>query len=523
MAKNLIVSLFTWSGTKVTVMESATEPFVFPDAPYHDLLRTTAARLPDKTAVIFEQQRLTYRQLDAWSNQLAHAVMDIGLQKGDRVILATYNRPEFIVSFYALSKAGGVMSPMNPSYKAREVEHQVNDTEAQIAIVNETAWRTMQGIRERLPQLKYLICIDYVIGSDYGFHDLLAPYPATAPPDVALDPAADLLGLPYSSGTTSRPKGVMLTHRNLTCSHLQYMHAGRVTEDDISLIFVPFCHIYGWMLMGGAIAAGATQVVMARYNLQQALDLTQQHGITLFYANPPVLVDMADYPGLEDVDLSTVKYINSGGAPLPDEIFHKVKDRTGAFIARGYGMTEASLSGNFVPGETRKIIDPDTGRKLRVEEPGEVLIRGPHIMKGYWKDPQRTAEVLRDGWFHTGDIGKLDARGRIRIVDRVKDMIKYKGFAVSPTEVEGVLFEHPAVADCAVTAQPDSVAGELPLAYVVLREGEQVTPQELIDFVAARVAGYKKIHQAHLVSLIPRNDNGKIVKHALRTAAEAAS
>jgi acyl-CoA synthetase (AMP-forming)/AMP-acid ligase II len=500
-------------------MTSPPESFTLPAIPYYQLLRDAARRFPDKVAVIFQQQRWTYARLEGLSNRFARALFDMGLGKGDRVILATYNRPEFIVSFNAIAKVGGVVSPMNPSYKAPEVEHQVNDTEATIAIADATAWRTIQRIRERLPTLKYLICVDDVVGSEYTYADLLQPYPETPLPEVALDIAEDLLALIYSSGTTSRPKGVMLTHRNLLCSHLQYTVAGRVTSDDVSLIFLPFCHVYGLMLCGGAIAAGATQVVMERYNLEQVLQLTQAHRVTLLYANPPVLVEMADYPHLESVDFGSVKYINSGGAPLPDEIFERMKQRTNVFIARGYGMTEASLSGNFVPGEERKIVDAETGeRELGVGEPGEIIIRGPHIMKGYWKDAAQTARVIRNGWLYTGDIGVIDARDRIRIVDRKKEMIKYKGFAVSPTEIESVLFEHPAVADCAVTSQPDLSASELPIAYVVLKGGAAVAAQELIDFVAARVAGYKRLHQVSIVSTIPRNDHGKIVKSAFSPA-----
>jgi acyl-CoA synthetase (AMP-forming)/AMP-acid ligase II len=275
------------------------------------------------------------------------------------------------------------------------------------------------------------------------------------------------------------------------------------------------------MLMGGAVAAGATQVVMARYDLVQALQLTQQHHVTLFYANPSVLVDMANYPGLAAMDLSSVKYINSGGASLPDEVAQKVRQSTGVYIAKGYGMTEASLSGNWVPGEERKIVDPETGeRELGINEPGEIIIRGPHVMKGYWKDPAQTAQIFRNGWLYTGDIGVIDERGRLKIVDRKKEMMKYKGFAVSPTELEGVLFEHPAVADCAVVGKPNPQAGELPIAYVVPKQGHDFSPQELMAFVAERVAGYKKIHEVYIVDAIPRNSHGKIVKRVLLGARE---
>ena len=497
------------------------ETFVLPEVPYDELLRASAQAFPEKTAVIFQGQRFTYLQLEALSNRLTHALLDLGLRKGERVILATYNRPEFIISFYAIAKARGVISPMNPSYKAREVEHQVSDAEATIAIVDAAAWDTLATLRARLPHLRHVICVDEAPGYTLTFAQLIERFPDTPPPPIPIDIAEDLLALPYSSGTTSRPKGVMLTHRNLLCSHLQYIHAGRVTSEDVSLIFLPFCHVYGLMLMGGAIAAGATQVVMERYNLEEALKLTQRYRVTLFYASPPVLVDMANYGRLAEIDWRSVKYINSGGAPLPDEIVDKIRQTTGVYVARGYGMTEASVSGNWVPGEERKIVDAETGdRELGINEPGEIIIRGPHVMKGYWKDPERTAQVLRNGWLYTGDIGLIDERGRIKVLARKKEMIKYKGFSVSPTELEGVLFEHPAVADCAVVGHPDAYAGEVPVAYVVLKEEEHATPQELIQFVSERVAGYKRLHRVHLVSVIPRNSSGKILKRLLRGEGE---
>ena len=258
------------------------------------------------------------------------------------------------------------------------------------------------------------------------------------PPEAgAVDPAEDTFVLIYSSGTTGRPKGVMLAHRNLLASHLQYLQAGRVTEDDVSLLFVPVCHVYGLNLMGGALIAGATQILLPRYDLERCLALTERHRVTLFYATTSVLLDLCRYPRIQDRNLSTIRYINSGGTPLPSEVAAKVEKLVGIKVANGYGMTEAPISGSRVPGEERRVLDPETGRECAPGQPGEIVIRGPHVMKGYWRDPGLTAQVFRDGWLYTGDIGVLDHQGRLVIVSRSKEMIKYKGFAVSPLELEG--------------------------------------------------------------------------------------
>jgi long-chain acyl-CoA synthetase len=321
--------------------------------------------------------------------------------------------------------------------------------------------------------------------------------------------------LQYSSGTTGRPRGVMMTHRNLVASHLQYIHAGGVSDTDVSLLFVPFVHVYGTMLVGGALAAGATTVVMERYHLETSLKLVEVHRVTLYYCTTAVVIDLVQSGLGRQHDLSSIRYINSGGAPLPGEVRRQARKELGLPIANGYGMTEAPIVGHLVPGEERRICAPeDADRVLADGESGEIWVRGPQVMRGYWKDPEATASVLRNGWLRTGDIGHVDTQGRLIITARHKEMIKYKGFAVSPTELEGLLLAHPEISDCAVVgkAQPDG--NELPKAFLVLKNGEGA--DAAIEAVNSRVAEYKKIREFQVVPQIPRNDAGKVLKRLLQ-------
>ena len=489
--------------------------FVVPDLPWHALVEAAARRHPDKPAVIFNDCSVPYRPLWERALRLAGGLHRRGVRKGDRVCLALYNRPEFIHGMVAASWLGAAAVPMNPSYKTEECAHLLRDSGAAVALLEPRTWEAVQPIRERLRDLRLVVVTDGPAEGALPIAALDDDPPATP----KIDPSEDLFVLIYSSGTTGRPKGVMLTHRNLLACHLQYLSAGRVTDRDVSLLFVPACHVYGLNLVGGTLIAGATQILLPRYDLEQCLALTERYGVTLFYATTSVLLDLCRAPRIQERNLSTIRYINSGGAPLPPEVAAKVEKLVGVRVASGYGMTEAPISGSRVPGEERRVVDPETGRECAPGEPGEIVIRGPHVMKGYWRDPDLTSRVLRDGWLYTGDVGLLDPEGRLTVVSRRKELIKYKGFAVSPLELEGVLLEHPGVADCAVVAKPHPEAGEVPKAFVVLQSGALVSVEELITFVRERVAEYKRIREVAFVDEIPRNLTGKILKATLEAMA----
>jgi long-chain acyl-CoA synthetase len=390
-------------------------------------------------------------------------------------------------------------------------------------------------IRATLKTVRHIL----VVGGDApdgmrSWEALVADQPATPPPTPAFDLERDVVALPYSSGTTGLPKGVMLSHRNLVCNHLQCTSAARMTERDVLLLFLPFYHIYGSMLMGAAVASGATLVIMERFEPLTALTLTERYRVTLFYAVPPVLLALSQLPELKRFDLSSVRYVMSGAAPLPPEVARRVQEQIGLVVLQGYGLTEAAPLTHLNPVdhadlvrldsvgwavsdlEDRIVEIDDASRTLPPGEVGELIVRGPQTMLGYWNAPEETARALRDGWLHTGDIAHRDTDGYVYIVDRKKEMIKYKGFGIAPAELEALLHEHPAVADCAVVPKADAEAGEIPRAFVVRRPDATVTAEALMRFVAERVAGYKQVRMVTFIDAIPKNPSGKILRRLLK-------
>ena len=507
-------------------------PLEYPEIPYHVLLKETARRYPEKDAIVFKGQRVSFRELDALSNCFANGLKDLGVQVGDRIALYMTNRPEYVISFYAAAKIGAVITPMNPSYKEHEVEHQAKDSEAKVLVTTQALYGIAKAATTALPNVRIIVIGDAAPEGSHLFRDLLKKHPARAPELPPIRLAEDLLALPYSSGTTGLPKGVMLSHRNLVVNNIQCLSAGKITQQDVLLIFLPFYHIYGTMLMGVSVAAGATMVIMEGFNLEESLWSVEEYGVTLYYAVPPILLALTQYPDIQKRKLSSVRYIMVGAAPVPPEVARRVKDLTGIHVVQGYGLTEASPLTHLNPMDPRlakidsagfgvsdqvlKIVDVVTGEKeLPAGEVGEIIVSGPHVMKGYWKAAEETARTIRNGWLFTGDIGRLDEEGYLYIVDRKKEMIKYKGFGVAPAEIEAALFEHPAVGDCAVFAKADPEAGEIPKGVVVLKPGRTATAEELIDFVGQRLAGYKKVREIEFVSEIPKNPSGKILRRML--------
>lgn len=517
-------------------------PIVFPDVPYDQLLRMAANRTPDRTAIIYHNQYFTYREVLGMVNCIANGLANLGLRKGERVCLLMTNRPEYTVSFVACASMGMVASPMNPGYKEREVGYQLENSEASAIILQRDLLPLLQLVlsQKSLPHLKHII----VTGADVPesmpeaipWSKLMRESSPETPPKVEIS-GDDLLALPYSSGTTGLPKGVMLSHRNLVSNNLQFTSSLQPDGSDVALLFLPFYHIYGIMLTGSFLACGGTQVLMERFDLLRSLELCEKHNVTYYFAVPPIVVALANAP----VDLSkmkTVKYVSSGAAPLPLDPAHRLEEKTSVLVVQGYGLTETSPVTHTQPRERelvrldsvglpthnteQKIVDLETGEhELPLGEDGELIIRGPQIMQGYWKAPEETAKTLRNGWLYTGDIGHIDADGYVYIIDRKKEMIKYNGFSVAPAEIEALLMEHPAVMDSAVIGVPDEATGEAPKGFVVLRAGHNATPEEIIAFANGKLAGYKKVHYVEIIQAIPKNASGKILRRDLKDLEKA--
>ena len=497
-----------------------------------ELLAESAGRFQDKIAAVHGSQTATFKELNARCGGIASGLAELGVQPGQRVALMGQNSIEYIAAFFAILKAGGVIVPFSPAYSAREIGAQLRDSEPSAAIVDADLMASFVKAGGDAIAGKKRICIGKSSGSPGPF---LADFDAALGRAVSLPPAAPdhLAVIAYSSGTTGVPKGVMLTHRNLATNLVQFRHQDPmpITDADTFLNHLPFFHIYGMnVLMAEAIAVGATQVIMSRFDPEELAGLIARHRATLLFTVPPVLLSLVHLPRLADRELSSLRYVNSGAAPLPPEVAREFRTLTGVPVKQGYGLTETSPTINadfYAHAELESVGPPladteervldlhDREKVLGPGEVGELVVRGPQVMQGYWRDPEPTGRILTDGWFHTGDLAWMDERGYVFIVGRTKEMIKYKGYTVAPAELEALLLEHPQVKDCAVVGVADREAGEIPKAFVVLKPGVTVDGDTLIDFLRDKVAGYKRVRQVELIDAIPRSSSGKILRRLL--------
>ena len=520
---------------KITSRRASLAPYE--SYPLQQLLQRTARRLPNKVAVIDGQQCFTYQQLDRYSDRFATALVTLGVAKGDRVGILAPNCVEFVIAFYGIVKVGAVVCPVNSGYHKREIAHQLCDSEAKVLIVHQTLRQVAELARSEAPELQHTISIEKTADDVGSFWHLIEHSSQISVP-VVIAPQTDLAVLPYSSGTTGLPKGVMLTHFNLTSNVKQFLERGEEAksfrEEDIILVHLPLFHIYGMnVLMNGAIAIGATQVMMGRFDLEQFLTLLDKHRVSVLCTVPPVGLMLAQASEVSKYNLTALRIVMSGAAPLSASLQQKLKDILGVSMIQGYGLTETSPYANcdFVesefsrpgsvgpaaPDTEEKVVDLETGMtEVASGEIGELLIRGPQVMKGYFNNPQATTKTITEsGWLHTGDIVRRDEDGYVWILDRQKEMIKYKGFQVSPAELEGLLLEHPAVADAAVIGKSEPESGGIPKAFVVPKPQSQVSESELLNFVAHQVATFKHIRQIEFVDAIPKNPSGKILRRVL--------
>ncbi len=507
---------------------------VIPNVALSPFVLGRASTLRDKVAIVEvgSGRSYTYRQIADGVRQLAAGLHARGFRKGDVLAIMSPNVPEYPIAFHGVATAGGVNTTLNPTYTADEIAFQLNDSGARLLL---TIPPLVPKAQEAAAKSKVEEII--VFGEAEGavpFDSLLVDGPA---PNVYIEPAEDLVALPYSSGTTGVSKGVMLTHRNLVANLIQTTADLEVSDDEVILAFLPFFHIYGMtVIMNLGLYSGAKLVSMQRFELEPCLQAVQDYRVTRFFLVPPIVVLLAKHPAVDKYDLSSVKRAFSGAAPLDAELASVASKRVGFRLSQGYGLTETSPVSHIVPdgvvevvpgsvGSTVantecKIVDVATAQELGRNQDGEIWTRGPQVMKGYLNNPEATRHSIdADGFFHTGDIGHIDEHDQYFIVDRLKELIKYKGFQVAPAELEALLLSHPKIADVAVIGVRDEEGEEVPKAFVVLKE--PVSAEEIMEFVASRVAPHKKIRRVEVVDQIPKSPTGKILRRVLRDREKA--
>jgi 4-coumarate--CoA ligase len=512
----------------MTIIHRSPLPDVeIPDVSITAHVLSRAAALADQVAITDGgRSSYTFSELADAIGRLAGGLQARGIGPGSVMGLMAPNMPDYAVVFHGVATAGAAVTTVNPTYGADEVRFQLTDAGASMLVTTPTFLDVARSAAEGTAVTELV-----VMGEAEGATPVAELF-GDRIEQVVVDYADHVVVLPYSSGTTGLPKGVMLTHRNLVANVVQLEHVMTFEPGEAALAVLPFFHIYGMqVLMNVLLANGVRVITMPRFDLPEALALVQRERITRFYAVPPIVLALAKVPIVDDYDLSSLKQIFSGAAPLGADLAAEASARVGCEVVQGYGMTELSPvshctpEGDFRPGTSGvtisnteiRIVEPETGEDQPVGERGELWIRGPQVMKGYLNNEAATALTIDpDGWLHTGDVGIVDEHHHVSIVDRIKELIKYKGFQVPPAELEALLISHPKVADVAVIGVPDVEAGELPKAFVVPAPGQTIDLAELQAFVAEHAASYKQIRAMKLVETIPKSASGKILRRQLR-------
>lgn len=505
----------------------------------HSYCFERVAEFADRPCLIDGATDKTYcfAEVELISRKVAAGLANLGLQQGQVVMLLLQNCIEFAFVFMGASVRGAIVTTANPFYKPAEIAKQAKAAGVRIIV-------TQSAYVDKLTDLQsddlIVITIDGAPKEGCKHISVLTEADETQCPSVEIQPD-DVVALPYSSGTTGLPKGVMLTHKGLVSSVAQQVDGENPNlyfhSEDVILCVLPLFHIYSLnSVLLCALRAGAATLIMQKFNLTTCLDLIQRYKVTVAPIVPPIVLDITKSPNFSQYDVSSVRIIMSGAAPLGKELEDALRERfPKAIFGQGYGMTEAGpvlamnlafakeafpvksgSCGTVVRNAQIKILDTETGQSLPHNQAGEICIRGPEIMKGYLNDPEATAATIdEEGWLHTGDVGFIDDDEEIFIVDRVKELIKYKGFQVAPAELEALLVAHPSIADAAVIPQKNEEAGEVPVAFVVKRS--EISEQEIKDFVSKQVVFYKKIHRVYFVDAIPKSPSGKILRKDLRS------
>ncbi len=507
------------------------------EGPLYSILADAAAAHPNLPAIRFYATQLNYGQLWAQAQRFAAALAELGVQKGDRVALMLPNCPQYVIAYYGTLRAGAVVAQINPLYTPRELEHLLRDCGAETIVVADVLYPVVQAVKNT--PLKHVLVAtlkgDVPLGPEAQRLEPLLAQTTAAPPDVTIDPREDVAALQYTGGTTGVSKAVMLTHFNLLANVQQaraWNPIGGPPGSERILTVIPLFHAYGMTIcMNYGLYSGYELILLPRFDLKEVMETIKATQPTIFPGVPTMYVAVNNFPNADDYGVSSIKYCNSGAAPLPLEVIQGFEQRFGGRIREGYGLSETSPFSHGQPflipprpgtvgfpcADTDcEIVDVETGTTvLPAGEIGEIRIRGPQVMRGYWNRPDETEIALRDGWLYTGDLGTMSADGYFSIVDRKKDMIIASGYNVYPRDVEEVLYEHPAVLECCVAGVPDQYRGETIKAYVVLRPGAQVTNEELDAFCRERLAAFKIPRIYAYRESLPKSAVGKVLRRQL--------
>jgi len=523
--------------------DGVTEEIEFEELCLPDILERTAKRYPDKDALIFKEDKMSFKELKDKVDRLATCLSGFGIKKGDSVAILLPNLSPCVISYYAILRIGAIVVMNNPLYSDRELEHQLNDSGAKALITMDIFGNRMIDLRQKTG-IKQIIYTS-VLGTDvkpaedvYEWEDILSKT-SPSPPAVELS-FDDVAMYQYTGGTTGVSKGAMLTHRNLSCNVQQLaswlispLRGGLKEGQGISLSAPPFFHAFGLTAaMNSSIYLGWTQVMIPRPQPDQLLEAIGKFKPTFIFLVPTMYIGILNHPDFDKVDMKSIKFCGSGAAALPVEVIEKIQKKTGSPLMEGYGMTEASpithvnpFGGLRKPGSVgvpiqntlSRIVDLKDGiTPVPVGEVGEIVFKGPQVMKGYLNMPDETAKALKGGWLHSGDLGKMDEDGYFYVVDRKKDMVVSGGYNVYPKEIEDVYLEHPKVAEAAAIGVPHPTRGEQVKLMLVLKEGKSATEEEMIKYCSDKLAKYKWPTMVEFRSELPKSAVGKILKHVLR-------
>lgn len=497
------------------------------------LLEASAADAPGRAALVSRDRRVSYGELYGLAGEMALGLRALGVERGDRVALILPNGPEFVAAYFGILGAGAIVTPMNVLLRPEEIRHVLADSSASLAITAGPYLAGVRAARADLPRPVRCVVVDAPAagpgGGDLALGEVLAPKASQVAPPVPLGPSDGAACL-YTSGTTGRPKGALLTHGNLLANIASFHKVCACDAGDVFLCVLPMFHAFAaTVLMLFPLSIRARVVVEPRFVPDQVLRRIAEQRVTIFAGVPSMYAVWAQAPR-PALDFGAWRFCVSGGAALPAEVLEGFEAKYGVQIYEGYGPTECApvltvnpplgmrkvgSVGPALPDVDLKVVDP-AGREVPPGEVGEIVARGPNVMRGYWNRPAETAEVLRNGWYHTGDLGRVDGDGYYSIVDRKKDLIIVGGLNVYPREVEGVLCAHPAVAEAAVVGEPDSLRGEVPRAVVVLREAADASPQALMQHCRQHLAPFKVPRAVEVVSVLPKTATGKIMKSLIK-------